>query len=77
MCIFETTSKNDAIELFKLKSTELIWFLFILAVQNELFGDWRANAVLLGFYAASTLFQLYHGDSSLIRDPWVNKPVLG
>ena len=24
-----------------------------------------------------TLFQLYHGDSSLIHDPWVNTPVLG
>ena len=30
-----------------------------------------------GFTPLSTLFQLYHGDSSLIRDPWVNKPVLG
>ena len=30
-----------------------------------------------GFTPLSTLFQLYHGDSSLIHDPWVNKPVLG
>ena len=29
------------------------------------------------FTPFSTLFQLYHGDSSLIHDPWVNKPVLG
>ena len=27
----------------------------------------------LGFTPLSTLFQLYHGDSSLIHDPWVNK----
>ena len=25
----------------------------------------------------SKLFQLYHGDNSLIHDPWVNKPDLG
>ena len=30
-----------------------------------------------GFTPLSKLFQLYHGDSSLIHDPWVNKPVLG
>ena len=30
-----------------------------------------------GFTPLSTLFQLYHIDSSLIHDPWVNKPVLG
>ena len=30
-----------------------------------------------GFKLLSALFQLYHGDSSLIRDPWENKPVLG
>ena len=30
-----------------------------------------------GFTPLSTLFQLYHGDSSLIHDRWVNKPVLG
>ena len=29
------------------------------------------------FTPLSTSFQLYHGDSSLIHDPWVNKPVLG
>ena len=32
--------------------------------------------ILLGFYAVSTLIQLYHGDSSLIHDPWANKPVM-
>ena len=31
---------------------------------------------LSGFTPLSTLFQLYQGDSSLIHDPWVNKPVL-
>ena len=30
-----------------------------------------------GFTPLSTLFQLYHGGSSLIHDPLVNKPVLG
>ena len=30
-----------------------------------------------GFTPLSTLFHLYHGDSSLIHDPWVNKPVPG
>ena len=30
-----------------------------------------------GFTPLSTLFQLYHGDSSLTHDPWVNNPVLG
>ena len=29
-----------------------------------------------GFTPFSTFFQLYHGNSSLIHDPWVNKPVL-
>ena len=26
-----------------------------------------------GFTPFSTLFQLYHGDNKLMRDPWVNK----
>ena len=29
-----------------------------------------------GFMPFSTLFQLYHHDSSLIHDPWVNRPAL-
>ena len=33
--------------------------------------------IYLSFMPFSTLFQLYHGDSSLIHDPCVNKPVLG
>ena len=31
----------------------------------------------LSFTPFLTLFQLYHVDSSLIHDPWVNKLVLG
>ena len=30
-----------------------------------------------GFTSFSTLVQLYHGDSSLIHEPSVNRPVLG
>ena len=30
-----------------------------------------------GFTPLPTLFQLSHGDSSVIHHPWVNKPVLG
>ena len=43
-------------------------------------ADSRAKIDLFiywGFTPLSSLFQLYHGDSSLIHDPWVNKPVLG
>ena len=29
-----------------------------------------------GFTPLSTLFQLYHGDSSLIHDPWVNREAI-
>ena len=36
---------------------------------NIIFFNWS-------FMPLSTLFQLYHVDSSLIHDPWVNKPVL-
>ena len=33
--------------------------------------------ITIGLTPFSTLFQLYHGNSSLIYDRWVNKPVQG
>ena len=33
--------------------------------------------IFLGVYAVSTLFQLYHGYSKPMHDPFVNKPKVG
>ena len=47
-----------------------------MVIQNEVRNLVFCLFVLLGLTPISTLFQLYHGNSSIIHDPWVNKPVL-
>ena len=36
-----------------------------------------SKSYTLCLMSLTTLFQLYQGDSSLIHDPWVNKPLPG
>ena len=60
----------------KSKFKEIYQWVIILWIHGE-FNNQVTELFYWGFTPLLTLFQLYHGNSSLIHDPWVNKPVLG
>ena len=66
----EFKARTNCIYLCAMSFENILNHLRLYPTQDDLFIYW-------GFTPLSTLFQFYHSDSSLIHDPWVNKPVLG